>query len=690
MKRTLTLIVSVLALAGLYSCETDLSGIEQDIKDLQDKVTELEAEVDDLNYDLKALDDFLKSGQTVKDIEDLGNGTYKITLGNGTEYTINAVTSAPVLNVSVDAEGYWTLDGKRIKDASGNDVRALGENGAAGENGKTPIFGVDSEGYWTVKFAADETPERVLGADGQPVKAQGPKGDAGAPGTGGEGGTAAPSLFKSVTAENGILTIVLNDGNDTTYTLPIAADFYCMITEVEGEVAFSVGETRTFAVSMKGVASAKIDAPQGWKASLDVAESGDAVLYVTAPGPATKAVVADTERDIVITAYSSNGLSVITKISVYVDDSVDLVAAANGERANCYIVAAGGKYRFAADYIVAEGDGSFDNTAIVAADWLWCTGSESLISEVSYSRGNKSIYFTVADNAKGNAVIAATDASGNIVWSWHIWMASGMETPMEPHNYIRGNTWVMSDINLGATSKEVGNQEAYGLVYQYGRKDPFPGAGATTYDGANEAVSFETQTVPYVVNVTMFPTAGFKSVANKTMGNDDVAYVTKNPMHNVHTPGEGAYKEGNDVTSGSPWTYNLSHAEIAALWSVDSNVKTVYDPCPAGYQVPVSNNVWNSKTITGGFTATKEETLNGYVFDAFNMADEAVKTYYPAAGWRRSGQFRNVGQNGYYWTAFYNSSRGSVITLALDGTKAANNVYQNTSCGFSIRCMKRK
>ncbi len=713
--KKLLFIVSFLALVGVYSCTPDLSGIEQDIADLEQKVAELEKEVDGLNYDLKALDDFLKSGQTVKAIEDLGNGAYKITLGDGTVYTINAVTSAPVLNVSVDAEGYWTLDGERIKDASGNDVRAVGrdgengsdgQNGQDGEDGRTPIFGVDSEGYWTVKFSEDETPVRILNADGNPVKATGPKGDAGAPGTGEPGapGEAAPSIFKSFDVKNGVLTIILNDGYDTAVSLPIVADFYCIINnDAEGDVLFAEGETKTFAVSMKGVASAKIDVPQGWKASLDASETGEGegTLSVTAPGaaPEVKAIIADTEKDVVVTAVSANGFSAISRITVAIDEQepeipeepvdpyINLLDATGGERANCYLITAGGKYRFAADYIVAEGDGAFDNAAIVSADWLWSTGSESLLSEVSYSSEDKNIYFTVAEGAKGNAVIAALDDAGDIVWSWHIWMIDGMETPMEPHHYTRNSSWPMSDINLGATSKEVGDVNSYGLYFQWGRKDPFPASNtAGSAEASAEAARFDDMTAAYVVNTEKFVGHGFGTKKNNEIGDDDIAYTVKNPMMNVQF---AAQKDGCDVGKNT-WAYNMSLAEFTALWSA-SLKKTIYDPCPAGYAIPsATDRAWQKTNMF-----TKESTLNGYIFDATAGTDDTQggKTYYPAAGYRKGGALQNPGNAGWYWTATLYTGSNYPWNLYLNGTAAEaatkTSRGQRSEFAHSVRCMKR-
>ena len=93
-----------------------------------------------------------------------------------------------------------------------------------------------------------------------------------------------------------------------------------------------------------------------------------------------------------------------------------------------------------------------------------------LVKNVSYSNGE--ITFRATDR-KGNAVIAAKDAAGNILWSWHIWLT---DQPVE-HVY-KNNAGTVMDRNLGATSATPGDIGALGLLYQWGRKDPFLGSSS--------------------------------------------------------------------------------------------------------------------------------------------------------------------------------------------------------------------
>ena len=95
-----------------------------------------------------------------------------------------------------------------------------------------------------------------------------------------------------------------------------------------------------------------------------------------------------------------------------------------------------------------------------------------LIKFVSYKDGY--IAFQTADTFKeGNAVIAAKNSSSTILWSWHIWFT---DHPKGQTYYSNAGT--MMDRNLGATSATPGDVGAHGLLYQWGRKDPFLGSSS--------------------------------------------------------------------------------------------------------------------------------------------------------------------------------------------------------------------
>ena len=109
--------------------------------------------------------------------------------------------------------------------------------------------------------------------------------------------------------------------------------------------------------------------------------------------------------------------------------------------ANCYIVSGPGNYKFAAvkgngSEAVGKGNGSEAVGTVATVEVLWETFGTSatpnkgdLIAEVSYDNAKNAVCFTTAaEFRKGNALIAAKDATDKILWSWHIWMTDKPES----------------------------------------------------------------------------------------------------------------------------------------------------------------------------------------------------------------------------------------------------------------------
>lgn len=260
-----------------------------------------------------------------------------------------------------------------------------------------------------------------------------------------------------------------------------------------------------------------------------------------------KSGIAVTRSAITPITLSFNSLSATTDLSVTAT-------------ANAYIVSAAGKYKFKA---TVKGNGAADlggisrNTdagSIASADLVWATfntavapGAEELIKDVRYADGY--VYFSTADVFKeGNALVAVKDGSGNILWSWHIWLHDYAGT------YLTGaNSVQMMDRDLGALSTNVNSPLSYGLYYQWGRKDPFvgPSSGTTTAAVYGSAKSIETGAV-------------------------SVATAVRNPA--------SYYVEYNSAgrwTHGDHW---CSDSSKMTLWSTSG--KTIFDPCPPGWRLP--------------------------------------------------------------------------------------------------------
>ena len=167
------------------------------------------------------------------------------------------------------------------------------------------------------------------------------------------------------------------------------------------------------------------------------------------------------------------------------ENAVDLSAAGT---ANCYIVKPGGTVVFDAQY---KGNSTTESIGDpVTAELVW-QDAKNLIQDIYYVSKEKKIVAVTAPGTSGNAVVAACGADGEILWSWHLWIADydpAASLYTTPAN-ASGTTWTFMDRNVGATTNAPDSFDCHGMIYQWGRKDPFTSAG--TFTIINEDYSYQ-------------------------------------------------------------------------------------------------------------------------------------------------------------------------------------------------------
>ena len=327
--------------------------------------------------------------------------------------------------------------------------------------------------------------------------------------------------------------------------------------------------------------------------------------------------------------------------------------------ANSYIVSAAGSYTF----IPTKGNSNKSVGEIASAEVLWETfGTDvtpnegDLVRNVKYADGV--ISFETPDAFKeGNAVIAAKDASGTILWSWHIWLT---DQPQGQEYY--NNAGTMMDRNLGATSAKPGDAGALGLLYQWGRKDPFLGSSSISLSTLAES------------------TITWPSAVSSDSSNGTIAYAIANPTTFI------AYN-----TNNNDWYYTGSYSTDNTRWTTSEMSKSIYDPCPAGWRVPDGgdNGVWSRALGSSSyFTGYPYDSTNeGMNFSGKFGSDQTI--WYPGSGYRYSidGSLFNVGFSGSYWSAspFYNNA----YRLIFDnyGAVDPSNDFARAD-GQSVRCIQ--
>ena len=331
------------------------------------------------------------------------------------------------------------------------------------------------------------------------------------------------------------------------------------------------------------------------------------------------------------------------------DSETDLSSSAS---ANCYIISEAGLYKFS----TVKGNSSKSVGAVSSAEVLWETfGTDvtpnvgDLVKNISYKNGE--VTFQTADTfTRGNAVIAAKDASGNILWSWHIWFTD------QPQSHVyNNNAGTMMDRNLGATSATPGDVGALGLLYQWGRKDPFLGSSSIS----RNTIAKSTITWP--------------SAVKSDSSNGTIDYATANPTTYI------TYNNKN-----YDWYYTGDSSTDNTRWTTSSSVKSIYDPCPAGWRVPDGgrNGIWSK---AGFGTTTYDSTNKGM---SFSISSPST-TWYPASGYRSKddGGLFVVGSIGYYWSASPYSYYAYYLIFYGNGEVIPSN-DSNRANGFSVRCLQ--
>ncbi|WP_293671940.1 hypothetical protein [uncultured Parabacteroides sp.] len=318
----------------------------------------------------------------------------------------------------------------------------------------------------------------------------------------------------------------------------------------------------------------------------------------------------------------------------------------------------------------------------------------------------------------GNALIAAYgDDDQTALWSWHIWVSDYVPAPLGSfttgdatsrssaiqaaqnatrggmvHTY-QGDSWtktsgafynkVIMDRNLGAIrgvpalDSNLESARTYGVLYQWGRKDPMPGSADGSYEEIN----------------TIFNADGMTMLLDKQNSG--------NLMKSIANP--STFYKGMMLATNS--------------WG-GSNTKTIYDPCPDGWRVPDFYGTATSMMFDGfklgtnllllndkrWYTAqisspAKVNATNGILYqypgeDQNNYTNKSV--WFPMYWMREynSGELRktdacfvmysahsgNKGENMQF--AYYTEFKAHGVLILTDPSKA------NFSYGMSIRCIQ--
>ena len=292
---------------------------------------------------------------------------------------------------------------------------------------------------------------------------------------------------------------------------------------------------------------------------------------------------------------------------------------------------------------------------------VW-TDQSDIVDGLSVTNNGQESYLNFhipADKIRnGNAVIAVKNATGTVMWSWHLWFDHDDVLTTIPCTNFQNVTYNFTKQTLGfayrkweestydkprvarvKVEQEIANggtkqtafiditqdpgsvKEISSTFYQFGRKDAFPGTDA-------------------IADGSFTPNGG---------GNMSIQNAIQHP---------DAFYTG---TIGWHINYNQYN-----LWSMDNAtsgnngtpvVKTIYDPCPAGFKMPASD-AFTGFTKTGNSTSIPSDyNISGAKDYGYNFNNKVsspdATVYFPASGTRSSNNsaLTFVGSSGYYWAA---------------------------------------
>ena len=441
--------------------------------------------------------------------------------------------------------------------------------------------------------------------------------------------------------------------------------------------------------------------PQGWSVTVDMNERR---ISVTAPTtfPDDPKTLADGEEEeeentnvrfgtVYLTGRSSGGSSVSTSLYVSLDETVDLT----GQPSNCYIINKSNA-RYCID-VTRKGEDTEATMSPASVAILWETPYK-VIEFPKLVDGKAYFYHAIGtdDDEKeffnhGNALLGAFDAAGNLLWSWHLWCAEF--DPADEQVELGGE--VMMKRNLGAGVVSGTSEEdilaSYGVYYQWGRKDPFPGTTAFTI--MNEDYTYEVDGEPevYGIDNRVLPkfglTAEFHGTIEKSIRNPAVFYA----MTYKHTGVEDEY--GEEIVENDYKTGDWVDVSDDDYWGGESRKKTIYDPCPVGYKVPVCDADGNTPYAWLVYTAGK--------WDEANRGFEQEGQWFPTTGTRAyaSGGLDYTEANPYsgLWIGtkgkasdnleLYPDLYGQYMFI-IDSKRMLKVSKDKRSQGMSLRCVK--
>ena len=344
------------------------------------------------------------------------------------------------------------------------------------------------------------------------------------------------------------------------------------------------------------------------------------------------------------------------------------------------------------------------NNGVDGAEIVWADAANLVYSPAIKHDANNDAFLDfevkASDIQSGNAVVAVTKGSGaskTVLWSWHLWFA-----PKDALDKIKVTNHQNKDYYF--------TKETLGWKPTLWRSSTYTSA-RTVKVKVEQTVANNGAKAYTVINITQNPGGvrkgattlyqfgrkdAFPGVAKADLASN--SHFTENAGDNMSIE-NGIQHPDLYYTWGSNWENNYSYNN---LWSADNTargfndnsvVKTVYDPCPVGFKMPASN-AFTGFTTTGQNSSTQSELniedsqtfQNNLGHNFWTNSSKTATIYFPASGCRDNsdGSLSTIGIFGSYWSAYYNVSNYGCFLIFYSGL--VNPLYAGIRAnGFAVR-----
>ncbi len=469
---------------------------------------------------------------------------------------------------------------------------------------------------------------------------------------------------RSTTAQTSVTV-----GASEKLAVALSADIKSMATKPGGsfELPFTVTGIGTATVA----SDVTLTATSGWNATCEWGlDKSSGKIKVTAPAALTPTLALS------MTISDNHNRTAKLEATLTI---VEISTAANA--ANCHIVAPGSTLTIKAVEGNSTTELNFNNAALVWQD------AQGMVKSVSANSSEKVVVVQLNAGIVGNAVVAAK-LDDVIVWSWHVWVTDydPMSDPFVWTDKSTGTSYTFMVRNLGARNAKKYDAGSLGLLYQWGRKDPFVGA-----DGTESSV--------YVLKYDIDGNR-VREVSEERPTYPSSDYESTNLPLSIQNPNT-FYSAPSSAWPVVDWLTDDAQRQNHDLWGGVSGYKTKYDPCPEGWKVPAAGAPWGFRK-----EYKKAGALNdGQPYDStypwfieyddaycigfrYKQADSGKEYWFPFTGKKdcNKGDLNGVGGGANYNTATCQNTLAIMEILAWGNP--ASETGLNRPYGSSVRCIK--